>query len=79
LQEAGFDKIEITVRNDALATLAQLMHNVSWMIDDHPADRDTRVATAEMLRSVAAELAPLGQLDTRRTFPLGYAVVARRL
>jgi SAM-dependent methyltransferase len=79
LQEAGFDTIEIIARNNALATLAQLMQNVSWMIDDHAGDRDIRVATAEMLRSVAAELAPLGQLDTRRIFPLGYAVVARRL
>jgi SAM-dependent methyltransferase len=78
LRKAHFEDIEVIARNDCFTTLAQLMHNVSWMIESER-DGNHRGEAAEALRRLAEELAALAPLDDARRFlPLGYAVTARR-
>jgi SAM-dependent methyltransferase len=79
LRAAGFEEIVVEPRNDAFTTLAQLMTNVSWTLGRAPDGLDERREQAgEMLRELAAELAELAPLDTRRILPLGFRAKAVR-
>jgi hypothetical protein len=70
--------IEVVPRNDAFTTIAQLMHNVSWIIDSDTRSNNDTAEAARTLRRLAAEVAALAPLDVPGTLPLGYAVTARR-
>jgi len=77
LMDAGLDATAIVPRSDSLSALAQLMTNVAWSL--HVANADPRAPqAANTLRELAAEVARLAPLDTRRVLPLGYTIEARR-
>lgn len=79
LSQAGFERLEITGRTDCFSTLAQLLRNARWSLGKTGNDSDqTRQAAFQRLEQMADELVDLAPLDARRSFPLGYSVVAVR-
>jgi len=79
LVAAGFAEIEVRPRNDAFATLAQLLLNVGHTLGSAPDGLDERRHEARlMLTDLAGQIAELGPLDTRWILPLGYAASATR-
>jgi SAM-dependent methyltransferase len=80
LRAAEFSHIELAPRNDAFATLAQLMRNVAVMCDRAAAiGTDPRQRTASsVLWRASEELSEFVGLDESNALPLGYSAVARR-
>jgi len=78
LHHAGFTKVDVVPRNDCFTTLAQLMNNVSWIVETDPSSDDRHAEAAQILRRLAGEVATLAPLDPGRVLPLGYAVTAHR-
>jgi glycosyltransferase involved in cell wall biosynthesis len=79
LGQAGFERLDITARGNCFATLAQLVRNSRWSIGESTEDSAPALSAAfTRLDELADELAELGPLDSRRSFPLGYQVIATR-
>jgi SAM-dependent methyltransferase len=79
LGRAGFVDIDVAPRNGYFTTLAQLLRiagdAVGWPDDGR---NGTRGRLFEDLRRLATQLERYDDLDSRRIFPLGYQVTARR-
>jgi SAM-dependent methyltransferase len=79
LDGAGYVDVRVEPRNDCFTTLAQLMHNVGWIMGD-PDDelKERRAAAREVLAELAEAVAALAPLDHERRLPLGYSARATR-
>jgi SAM-dependent methyltransferase len=77
LGEAGFDQLDVRARTDCFTTLAQLVHNVAWVMGS---DADGRDALRDEARTALIEmseaLALLAPLDVNMILPLGFTIVA---
>lgn len=78
-RRAGFAEIEIDARGDCLATLAQLLRNVGYLMGSAADGLDEqRREAATWLGALGDAIADLGELDARRVLPLGYSLTAVR-
>ncbi len=76
---AGFEDVEVRARNDCFTTMAQLLLNIRYAMGRAPDGLDPlREEAAQALTDLAEQVAALAPLDSRRIFPLGYSVTARR-
>ena len=81
LTQAGFADIEILPMNDTFSTLAQLVHEVGYMIgtadDGRDAERAIVASTMQQVAQLIGSFSGTG-IDTQWILPTNYAVVATR-
>jgi hypothetical protein len=77
VRESGFAATDVRPRNDAFATLGQMLSDIGSTMGSYPDGRDpARAAAVSELRAVGERVARHGRLDVRGAFPLGYRVSA---